>query len=247
MSQPAPKPATGKTRRGWVVNQILKGIFTGEFKGGDRLVEEELASIIGVSRTPVREAFCELAGIGVIELKPNAGAMVRPFGPEQIREMYHIRQLLEAEAARLAASRIDESALRDIRERTVACANEPPSPQWTAQSLILDQEFHEIVSVGSGSTRLAEEIARYRNLVDTIREAVGNTSHALEVALVEHTQVIDALLARDAEAAAAAMTQHIRRGTEAAIGALFPAVRATTYPAPARYTQDQTNPGSLKV
>src|SRR5947208_11593481 len=69
------------TRRGWVVKAILSSIFTGEFRGGDRLVEEELAVTIGVSRTPVREALGELAGIGVIELRPNHGAIVCPFGP----------------------------------------------------------------------------------------------------------------------------------------------------------------------
>src|SRR5688572_28158158 len=115
MSDTALRSGYSMTRRGRVVSHILHSIFTGKFKGGDRLVEEELASIIGVSRTPVRESFCELATIGVIELKPNAGALVRPFGPTQIREMYHIRRLLESEAARLAADRIDHPALHDIR------------------------------------------------------------------------------------------------------------------------------------
>ena len=58
---------TAGTRRGWVFNQILNSIFTAEFRGGDRLVEQEIAATIGVSRTPVREAFSELAAIGLID------------------------------------------------------------------------------------------------------------------------------------------------------------------------------------
>src|SRR3954469_4359800 len=68
------------TLRGQLVNQILAGIFRGELRGDDRLIEEELAVKFGVSRTPIREAFGELAAIGVIQLKPNHGAIVRPFG-----------------------------------------------------------------------------------------------------------------------------------------------------------------------
>src|SRR4051812_11092240 len=104
------KPAS-KTRRGWVVKAILRSIFTGEFKGGDRLVEEELALTLGVSRTPVREALGELAAVWVVAIKPNHGAIVCPFGPTQIRELYHIRRLLEFEATLLAADRIDPNEL----------------------------------------------------------------------------------------------------------------------------------------
>src|SRR5215212_10584501 len=123
------QPAAIKTRRGWVVKQILHSIFTGQFKGGDRLVEEELAATIGVSRTPVREALGELAGIGLIDLKPNHGAIVRPFGPTEIAEIYHIRCILESEATRLAADKIELSALQHIRERTQRFLADPAPTQ----------------------------------------------------------------------------------------------------------------------
>src|SRR5688500_6772105 len=110
-----------RSRRGWVVGQILRSILTGEFRGGDRLVEEAIAATVGVSRTPIREAFSELAAIGLITLKPNHGAVARSFGPAQIQETYHIRWLLESEAARLAAGRIDHATLRSTRDRTQRC------------------------------------------------------------------------------------------------------------------------------
>src|SRR5690349_2028268 len=102
-------------RRGRVVYGILHAIFKGELAGGDRLVEEELGAKFGVSRTPVREALTELAAIGVIWLKPNHGAMVRPFGMKQLLEIYHMRRLLESEATRLATRAIDHDELRRIR------------------------------------------------------------------------------------------------------------------------------------
>ena len=167
MSQESVEQLPKSTRRIWVAKKILQLIFTGEFKGGDRLIEEEVAEKIGVSRTPVREALGELAGIGVIRLKPNHGAIVREFGAKQIREIYHIRNILEAEA-----------------------------------------------------TRLAEEINRYRTLVQSIREAVGNIQNAQDFALIEHTLIIDLLLDHQGQRAAEVMSQHIERGAEVAAAAL---------------------------
>jgi DNA-binding GntR family transcriptional regulator len=211
----------GRTRRTWVVNQILNAIFTGEFRGGDRLVEQEIAASIGVSRTPIREAFGELASIGLIGVRPNHGAVVRPFGPTQIREIYHIRLLLESEAARCANGRIAPSDLKQIRQKTQDHLARPRSAEWTAAAVELDQEFHELIASHCGCTRLTEEIGRYRGLIQSIRLAVGNKGHAQEVAITEHTNVVDRLLESNAEGAADAMTDHIRRGTEAAVTALF--------------------------
>jgi DNA-binding GntR family transcriptional regulator len=215
-----------KTRRGWVVKSILRSIFMGEFRGGDRLVEEELAVSIGVSRTPIREALGELAGIRMVEVKPNHGAVVLPFGPRQIRELYHIRRVLESEAARLAVPHVDADALEQLRVEHEELLHADPRPlDWSARILVLDQRLHELIARSSGMPRLSEEIDRYRALIESIREAVGNIAHAQDVALVEHLKIIDALRSRDADGAAEAMARHITRGTEAAVTALFSSSR----------------------
>src|SRR5204862_2025556 len=140
--------------------------FTGEIRGSDRLVEQELAKKLGVSRTPVREALFELAAIGLIRLRPKLGVTVRDFGATQIREIYQIRRLLECEATRLCAGRIDEALLRQIRDETQALlAAQAPGESWSRQAMALDDVFHESISANSGSERLAEEIERYRTLV----------------------------------------------------------------------------------
>ena len=221
MPLPARNRQSQKTRRGRVVHTILQSIFTCSLKGGDRLVEEDLALTIGVSRTPVREALSELVGIGLVTVKPNHGAVVRPFGAAQIRELYHVRRILESEAARLAAGRIHRGALLEIQSKTQAFLHEQPrAKDWAAATVRLDRRFHELVRAHCGSDRLAEEIGRSRGLVDAMREAVGNSHRAQDVALVEHLRIIDRLLAGDGDGAAAAMHDHIVRGTEAAVTAL---------------------------
>ena len=215
------------TRRGWVVQAVLSSIFSGGFKGGDRLVEEELALTLGVSRTPIREAFSDLAAVWLITLKPNHGAVVCPFGPTQIRELYHLRRVLESEATRLAVERIDLAALSQLRREHEELLNSPGphGAVWSAAVLALDEKFHQLIARNSGSERLAEEIGRYRELIISVRQAVGNIARAQDVALVEHIAIIDHLLAREGDLAASAMTRHIIRGTEAAVTALFSTAR----------------------
>ncbi len=221
MSQESVEHLPKSTRRIWVAKKILQLIFTGEFKGGDRLIEEEVAEKIGVSRTPVREALAELASVGVISLKPNHGAIVREFGAQQIRDIYHIRKILEAEATRLAEPRVDQQKLQEIREKTQQFLNATTrGPDWSGEAMALDQQFHELLATSSGNERLAEEIGRYRTLIQSIREAVGNIQNAQDFALIEHTLIIDLLLDHQGQRAAEVMSQHIDRGAEVAGAAL---------------------------
>jgi DNA-binding GntR family transcriptional regulator len=210
-------------RRDSVVTSILHAIFSREMVGGDRLVEEELAERLGVSRTPVREALRELTSIGVIWLKPNHGAMVRPFGARQLLEIYHMRRLLESEATRLATRAVDHTELRRIRAgmQGLSTMNERPAG-WGIQALDFDGQLHHLIAHSSGSERLAEEIHRYWTLAQAIAEAVQNVSQTQEFALREHTDIIDRLLERKAEEASRAMARHIDQRAQAALQALCP-------------------------
>src|SRR6185503_17779954 len=121
---------------------------------------------------------------------------------------------------------VDADALEQLRAEHEDLLHADPRPiDWSARILVLDQRLHELIAHYSGMPRLSEEIDRYRALIESIREAVGNIAHAQDVALVEHLRVIDRLLARDADGAAEAMARHITRGTEAAVTALFSTTR----------------------
>jgi DNA-binding GntR family transcriptional regulator len=222
MSQEIVKVLPRSTLRGQIVSNVLDAIFARELKGGDRLIEEELAVKLGVSRTPIREALSELAGIGVIQIKPNLGAIVMPFGPKQLREIYHIRRLLEQEATRLATEHVSHDELKEIRsesERLLSRTNR--GRIWSEAAMALDQRFHELISSSCGSERLASEIARYRILIQSIRRALGNRLSAQVDALSEHMRIIDHMVAGESDKAAAEMAQHIHRGAENAAAAVF--------------------------
>jgi DNA-binding GntR family transcriptional regulator len=222
MSQEIVKVLPRSTLRGQIVSKVLDSIFARELKGGDRLIEEELALKLGVSRTPIREALNELAGIGVIQIKPNLGAVVMPFGPKQLREIYHVRRLLEQEATRLATEQISRDELKQIRAQSEALLKRTNRGRiWSESAMELDQRFHELISASCGNERLSAEIARYRILIQSIRRALGNQFSAQVDALAEHMRVIDHMVAGESDAAAREMAGHIHRGAENAAAAVF--------------------------
>ena len=102
------------SRRQRIVEALLADVFRGRLRAGKRLVIQELAERFGVSQTPIREALTTLAGIGIVELMPNRGAVVRRITAQQVREICAVRRLLECRATRLACDRIERTALRTL-------------------------------------------------------------------------------------------------------------------------------------
>ncbi len=79
----------------------MADVVQGRLRAGEHLVTQELAERFGVSHTPIREALIALAGVGVIDLLPNRGAVVRRVSPKEVREVCQVRRALECEATRL--------------------------------------------------------------------------------------------------------------------------------------------------
>lgn len=204
-----------------LVPLLLASIFRGEWKTGDRLPEVELAERFGVSRTPVREALGELAGVGLIELRPNCGAVMRPFGPRQIREIYQVREILETEATRLATGRLEPNKLDLLaRHFDELLRKSRRDAEWSRKEWQADRLLHALIAKGCGNQRLAEEVGRHGNLIQAMRETVGNQRQAQVVAIQEHLAILGAVLANDANAAAEAMRRHVRSSAEIVLKSL---------------------------
>lgn len=209
-----------------LVTQLLHAIFAGRFVGSDRLVENDLAAEFQVSRTPVREALNQLAATGLIEMQPNRGAVVRPFGPQQLRDIYTLRQILESHAVRLAQANISQNALASVREQTATLSRQRKRDDtWSQLAMQVDEKLHELIAGACGNDRLNEEITRYRKLVRVIRQTIANREGYQIQALKEHLIILDALLEDTPDAAANAMSQHIEKAADAAVDFVFSASR----------------------
>lgn len=214
-------PTTVRGLRHQVVEQILRAIISGQFPAGHRLVVQRLATQLNVSATPAREALLELANIGVADILPNRGAVVRQFGPVELREMYHLRQILEVDAARCACGRIDRDELAILAEHLRELI-EHRGDDWSQREMITDRQLHDLIASHCGNARLTREIQRYGTLMQAIRDVVGDRRQAQERAALEHLEIVNALLDEDPTRAAECMAQHIENTAQVVEATLFP-------------------------
>lgn len=179
---------------------LRKSIIANEVKQNEIVNEVELAQRFGVSRTPVREALLLLVADGLLTALPRAGYLVTPITIQDVQEAFHLRELLEVEAVRLASARITPADL-EILEKTKIGIPASLNPQF-------NREFHLVIARASGSARLANLIDQ---LLDEMERILGydpfiSSPHTPE----EHQRILDALRCGDAEAAQIAVFSHLQ-------------------------------------
>jgi DNA-binding GntR family transcriptional regulator len=211
-------------RRQTIVQSLLGEVFQGRLRAGQHLVTQALAERFGVSHTPIREALITLAGMGIIDLLPNRGAIVRPVTARDVREICQVRRVLECQATRNACRRIDPVPLNalatDLRRLLVPteAPNGAPIAGFIEQSRDADTRLHDLIAHSSGNAFLAKELGRLKILfrafrdITYIQHEARNDFQYIEREAREHLAIVEALQQRDAREAARAMARHIRSG-----------------------------------
>ena len=189
-----------------------------EFKPEERINEGALAGALGVSRTPLREALNRLVAEGFITFQTGRGFFNRSLQPEKVLELYELRQAIECEALRRAIDRASDDGIEAVRQFLLK--TEPAySAGASAKVLVeLDEAFHMRLAELSRNDELvhmlrnvSERIRYVRWIVMTDRQ--GRT-HA------EHMRILDALAARDTDAAVTELRNHIEQHSEEATAAV---------------------------
>ena len=128
-----------------ITSILRKAIYAGEYKSGDELSLTDVAARLGVSRTPVREAFQMLESEGLITLRMNKGAIVNTIDRKFIRDIFEMRILLESQAAFLAAKNgMEEETLNKLLERSFSMQDHP-DPLDSGEYVALNQAIHQAV------------------------------------------------------------------------------------------------------
>ena len=194
-----------------VYSAILDMIVSRSLQPGQHLVESELALMLGVSRQPVREALQWLKNDGWVDLRPGLGAFVHSPTVEEADQLLAVRSLLETESARLAATHATDEGvtrLRDLCKQGFAAL----AAQDVATMVALNAELHATVMKLSGNDVLVELAAQVDRRVRWYYTPVAR--HRGAQSWQEHSALIDAIAAGDADAAADVMsahTEHTRR------------------------------------
>ncbi|MFD8632091.1 GntR family transcriptional regulator [Streptomyces sp. NPDC059533] len=204
---PATTPATAAER---VYQHVKQGVLDRRYEGGTLLTEGELAEAVGVSRTPVREALLRLETEGLLKLYPKKGALVLPVSAQEINDVLETRLLIEEFTVRRAVPAppglIDRLAGLIEEQRRHAAAGDLPA--MTAA----DRAFHAEIVAATGNQILGRLYDQLRDRQLRMGVAVLHAHpERLERTLAEHTEILDALRAGDADTAAAAVRGHIGR------------------------------------
>ena len=204
-----------------VYTTLLENILSGILKSGSELNEVGLAHQLQVSRTPVHEAISRLLKDGLVVQGPTRRLTVARFSPEEIREIYEMRLLLECAAGERSATRISKEDLDDLRRRVTQLEQHKGRPDWTSKALDFDLHFHDVLARTAGNERLRKEISKYRLLVRAFCRITGN-EESLEEAFQEHVRILKALESRDPSAASRAMKAHVESRLETVMRKFYP-------------------------
>ncbi len=208
------KSQANKTK---VVRGLLAELLEGKWQTASRLTEAEACERFSVSRTPVREALFELQGLGLLQIRRNCGAVIQSFGPNELGNIYAVRSLLEAEASRLAASKIDTEEISKLIEEF----GEPIDAKDSKGYWERDQKLHNYIAMSSGNLSLAAEISRYSNLIQMMMEIIEEKSKVrVDKPIDDHKEILLILKSGKSTEAADAMRKHLGNSYRKAVAAM---------------------------
>lgn len=188
-----------------VYMQLIELLITGDLRPGDVITERRMADRLRASRTPIREALGRLEGEGMVYKQPSRGVTVSPFSTEAFVDILNVRQLLEAEAAYLAAGEIPAERIAVMR---TALSDLAQNPQPTlAQVWKVDDLLHGEIADATGNALLASmirDLRRRTHVFNAYRSTVPP-----KFSVEENTRLLDAIASGDRERARETMIQHL--------------------------------------
>jgi DNA-binding GntR family transcriptional regulator len=197
-----------------VAERLREQIFAHELAPGSWLDEQSLALAFGISRTPMREAIKVLASEGLVTTKMNKGAYVTEVEMRDLEQIFTVLSLLEGEAAKETALRATEAELTqldDLHHRLEKAAADRDLEQFFE----INVRFHEKIQQIAANPWMNGVINDLRKVLKLQRRDSLSRSGRLLSSLVEHREILQAILKRDPLAAEAAMRKHLARGLEA--------------------------------
>ena len=198
-----------------VVFQTLRGaILKGDLKPGERLMELQLASKLGVSRTPIREAIRMLEQEGLAVTIPRKGAEVAKMTEKDMEDVLQIRLSLEALAVRLSCENITPAALQELKVAMEDFEEKTKSSQFVEMAKA-DVKFHEILYKASNNPKLQQLLSNLREQMYRYRVEYLKDETIYPRLLKEHKDIAESLRRKDKSRASETMREHVKNQAEA--------------------------------
>jgi DNA-binding GntR family transcriptional regulator len=199
-----------KTLRERVVEAIRESIVKGQLKPSERLTEEEMAEQYQISRTPVREAFRELAAEGFIDIYPHRGAVVSSWDQKDVEDFYELKALLESYAARKAVDRLTEKDLQKM-EKLNEQLERMAGKEDSAAVLKAHNEFHSVFVNACGNDKIVQINEQLVRQYRRYRIAISLTEDGRDT-FKTHAKIIEAFRKKDADEAGSLVWENAMEG-----------------------------------
>lgn len=204
----APLAAPAASLTDQAVAAIRQAVRGGDLRPGQLYSAYQIAAMLGVSRSPVREALMRLAEAGMVEFERNRGFRIVIPGPADIAEIFGLRLLLEVPAARRAAGNARRElagALHAELAQMRAAARDHDEPLFMRH----DQRLHHLILVDAGNSRVVALADNLRDVTRLLGASTVDRSRDLHAIADEHEPIVDAVAAGDVDGAGEAMRRHV--------------------------------------
>ena len=191
-----------------VFEHLETDILSGKYQRGDVLPENRLCEILGVSRTPIREALRRLMQDHLI-VETGKGSLVLGITDDDLRDIYIIRESLEAKAAKMATLNASEDEINELKS-AVELQEFYLSKQNADQIRLMDNRFHEILYKISGSHVFYNTLLPLHKKVQKYRKVSLQSHSRASESVAEHHEILNAIINRDADAAEALTAKHVK-------------------------------------
>ena len=206
--------------RDQILDVVRQGILDFQLRPGQRLIERELMEQLGVSRATVREVVARLASEGLVTIIPQRGAIVTVLTMEEAADIYEMRAALEALAAHRFVERATPQHIADIRATFAAFgafATVPTVDSDNLERLRVKDGFYAVLFDGAASPPLTRMLTILQSRVRLLRWTSLSAPGRAEQAIREMGAIVEAIEAKDADAAAAACATHVRNAAATAL------------------------------
>lgn len=202
-----PARRNDEARGGYAYRVLREAIRSGNFQPGEHLRETDVAHWLGISRTPVREAFHRIISEGLVTNGPWNGVMVADLNEDQLVQLYAVREALEGTAAALAAQHASEPDVKQLSEILETEAGMLTDPK---RLFIINGKFHQTLYRASHNRYLLQSVTSVVDALGLLRRSTFVLPGSIELAHGEHEKIVEAIrLRRPAEAEQAARL-HVR-------------------------------------
>jgi len=199
-----------------VADRLRNLILSRHLRPGERLVQNELAEQLGVSRTPIREALHKLASDGLVVIAPHKGASVAAFSLEELKDIYSIRIPLEGYAAYLATQNIGPKDLTHLQ--TLVGRMEEMFQRGDRWHLLeVNREFYATFYAMAGRKRLHDLIMRHLDMAALYRRIAFSVDDHYASTVTDHAELLEVIKRKDA----AEMERRTRAGLEETVATLI--------------------------